>query len=194
LKPRDPPHDMQRGGSQQRLEVRACPPQVPTLTEGKAPGPLREATLDPGPQSVLDVAVYRPWPLACGLDGLVVGLRPDGEVAWSAFRRGARRAGGTRAAGGPVKPEAHHRIAGDVGSGPPVGTGRALGAACLLGLPIHDKGRQIVALAGVRWPARGAEGGAHPIDLRLGLGRHQEVGIDIAAVEHMGAGQQITGG
>jgi hypothetical protein len=27
-----------------------------------------------------------------------------------------------------------------------------------------------------------------------GLGRHQEVGIDIAAVEQMGAGQQITGG
>jgi hypothetical protein len=37
-------------------------------------------------------------------------------------------------------------------------------------------------------PAIGAEGGPNDIDLMLGLGRHQEVGIDIAAVENMGAG------
>lgn len=64
----------------------------------------------------------------------------------------------------------------------------------LLGLPIQDKGLQIVALSGMMLPAIGAEGGANHIDLILGLGRHQEVGIDIAAVEHMGAGQQITCG
>jgi hypothetical protein len=110
-KPGDHPHDSHRGGIQQRLEVRACQPQVPTLTEVKAPGTLREATRDPGPQRVVDVEVYRPLPLAGGLDGLVVGLRPDGEVAWGVFRRGARRTGGTRAAGGPGTPEAHHRIA-----------------------------------------------------------------------------------
>jgi hypothetical protein len=109
LEPRDHPHDIHRGGIQQLLEVRACQPQVPTLTEVKAPGTLREATLDPGPQSVLDFEVYRLLPLACGLDGLVVGLRPDGELAWSAFRRGARRTGGTRAAGGPVKPDANRK-------------------------------------------------------------------------------------
>jgi hypothetical protein len=55
-----------------------------------------------------------------------------------------------------------------------VGTGLALGAACLLGFPSHDKGLQIVALSGVMLPAIGAEGGAHHIDLMLGLDRARQ--------------------
>ena len=79
-------------------------------------------------------------------------------------------------------------------SRPPADTAMALGTARLLGLPIQDKGLQSVALAGVMLSALGAEGGAHHIDLMLSLGRHQEVGLDIAAVEHMGARQQLPGG
>jgi hypothetical protein len=70
----------------------------------------------------------------------------------------------------------------------------ALGTARLPGRPIDGKGPQIVALPGVMLPAIGAEGGAHHIDLMLGLGRHQEAGIGIATVEQVRAGQQITGG
>jgi hypothetical protein len=70
----------------------------------------------------------------------------------------------------------------------------ALGTARLLRVPIQDKGLYIVALSAVMLLAIGAEGGDHHIDLMLGLGRDQEVGIDIAAVEQVRAGQQITGG
>jgi hypothetical protein len=72
--------------------------------------------------------------------------------------------------------------------------GMTLGAARLLGLPIQDKGSQVIALSALMLPAIGAEGGPHHIDLMLGLGRDQEVGIHVAAVEQMGARQQITGG
>jgi hypothetical protein len=72
--------------------------------------------------------------------------------------------------------------------------GLALGAARLPGVPIHDKGLQIVALAGVMLPAIGAEGGPRHSDLMLSLGRHQEVGIHIAAVEQVGSRQQLPGG
>ena len=96
---------------QQLLKMRACQPKVPTLTEVKAASALREAAFDPCPQSVLDFEVYRLLPLACGLDGLMVRLRSDGELAWSAFRRGARRTGGTRATGRSAKPDANDRIA-----------------------------------------------------------------------------------
>jgi hypothetical protein len=68
-------------GIQPRLERRACQPQVPTLTEVNAPGALRETPLDPGPQRLLDGEISRLLPLACGLDGLMVRLRSDGELA-----------------------------------------------------------------------------------------------------------------
>ena len=70
----------------------------------------------------------------------------------------------------------------------------ALGAARLPRRPIDGKGPQIVALPGLMLPAIGAEGGPNHIDLMLGLGRHQAVGIDSAAVESRGAGQQLPGG
>jgi hypothetical protein len=70
----------------------------------------------------------------------------------------------------------------------------ALRTVRLLGIPVQDKGLQIVALAGLMLPAIGAEGGPHHSDLMLGLGRHQEVGIHIAAVEQVGSRQQVPGG
>jgi hypothetical protein len=77
--------------------VRACQPKVPTLAQVKAPDALREAGLDPGPQGILGFELGGFLSLSGGLDGLVVGLQPDGELPRGVFRRGARRAGGTRA-------------------------------------------------------------------------------------------------
>ena len=42
--------------------------------------------------------------------------------------------------------------------------------------------------------AIGPKGGAHHINVILALCGDQEIGIHIAAVEHMGAGQQLPGG
>jgi redox-sensitive bicupin YhaK (pirin superfamily) len=44
----------------------------------------------------------------------MVGLRSDRELAWSRVRRGTRTGGGTRATGGPVKPNTNHRITRDI--------------------------------------------------------------------------------
>ena len=90
-KPSDQPDHIHRGGREQLLEVRARQPDVATAAQSKAPRALREATLHPGPQGVLGFERRRLLPLAGGLDGLVVGLQPDRELPWGAFRRGARR-------------------------------------------------------------------------------------------------------
>jgi hypothetical protein len=109
--PSDHPHAMHRGGIQQLLEVCTCPPKIPTLTEVKAPDALQEATLDPCPQGILRFELGSLLPLAGGLERLVVGLGPDRELPWGAFRRGARLMGGTCATGRVVKPRANHGIA-----------------------------------------------------------------------------------
>ena len=62
------------------LEMRPCQPNVPTLPEIKAPGALREAALHPRPQGVLGFELRGLLPLACGLEGLVMGLGPDGQL------------------------------------------------------------------------------------------------------------------
>jgi hypothetical protein len=174
--------------------VRRCQPDVSTAAQINASRALREATLDPCPQGVWGFEFRRLLALPRGLDGLVVGVQPDRELAWGAFRRGTRRAGGARTTSRSVKPNANHGIARRVVSRPPVDAGMALGTARLLGVPIQDKGLSIVALAGVMWPAIGADGGPHPIDLMLGLGRHQAVGIPRAAVKQVGSRQQLLGG
>ena len=96
-------------------------PKVPTLTEIKAPAALRDATLHPCPQGILGFKLGGLLPLAGSLDGLVVGLGPDGEIPRGVFRRSARPTGRTRATGRPVKPDVNYRIAGDIVSRPPVG-------------------------------------------------------------------------
>jgi hypothetical protein len=102
---------MHGGGIEQLLEVRAREADVPTPAEIEAPDPLRKAALHSGSQRILGVELRRVLALPRGLKRLMVGLQPDGELARSALRRGARRTGGTRATGGSVTPEANHRIA-----------------------------------------------------------------------------------
>jgi hypothetical protein len=159
-----------------------------------------------------DWAIERTTPCLLGLYSVVAllahALHPDGEIpihttAWyhksqatfaDVLAAVRRHCCGTRATSGPVKPDAHHGIARHIVSRPPVDAGMPLGTARPLGVPIPDKDLQIVALSGLMLPAIGAEGGPNHIDLMLGLGRHQEVGIDIATVEQVSAGQQITCG
>jgi len=78
--PGDHPDHIHGGGSEQMLEMRPCQPNVPTLPEIKAPGALREAALHPRPQGVLGFELRGLLPLACGLEGLVMGLGPDGQL------------------------------------------------------------------------------------------------------------------
>jgi hypothetical protein len=92
--PGDHPRDIHRGGREKLLEVRARQPDVATSAQIEAPRALREATLHPGPQGMLGFECGGLLPLAGGLDGLRVDLGADRELAWSAFRRGARRTGG----------------------------------------------------------------------------------------------------
>ena len=84
--PGDHPDDIHRRGSEQLLEVRARQAEVPTLAQIKAPDALREAALHPRPQRILGFELRRLLALARGLDRLMVGLGPDGELAWGVFR------------------------------------------------------------------------------------------------------------
>ena len=157
--------------------------EISTPAEIKASDALREAALDACPQRVLGFEGHRLLPLPCGLDRIVVGLRPDRELAWSRSRRGACLTGGTRATGGPVKPDANHGIARDIVSRPPVDAGISLGTVRPLGVPIQDKGLQVIAQSGLPLPAVGPKRRTNQVDLMLGLGGDQEIRIHIAAVE-----------
>jgi hypothetical protein len=179
---------------EQRLEGRARQPDGATPAPINTPRAWREATLHPGPQGIpgLEPGGLLPW--AGGLDGLMVDVGADRALAWSAFRRGARRAGGTRATGGAVTPDADDGIARPIAARPPMDAGLALGTARLLGLPVQHQGLPITTWSGLLWPTIGPKGRADPIDVMLALCGDQEVGIHIAAVQPVSAGQEITGG
>jgi hypothetical protein len=70
-------------------------------------------------------------------------------------------------------------------SRPPMDAGLALGTARLLGLPIADKGLEVIASPFPPLPTVGSKRWTHPIALMLGLGGHEEVRIDRPAVEHV---------
>ena len=192
--PGDHPHHIHGGGIQELLEVRARQPKVPTLTEIKAPDALREATLHPCSKGVLGFKLGGLLPLTGSLDGLMVGLGPDGELLRGVFRRGARPTGGTRATGGPVKPDANDRIARNIVSRPPVDTRMPLRTVGLLRLPIQDKGLQVIALTGLMLPAIRPKGGTDHINLILALRRDETVSIHVATIEQVGSRQQLSGG
>jgi len=62
--------------------VRASQADRATLAEIKTPDPLREAALHAGPKRILGFERSGLLALAGGLDGLVVGLGPDGQLPW----------------------------------------------------------------------------------------------------------------
>jgi hypothetical protein len=75
---------------------------------------------------------------------------------------------------------------------PPVDTAMALGTVRLLALPIDDKRLQVTALPFLPLSAVGPARRTTHIDLMRRLGDHQEVGIHITAVEHVGPGEEIA--
>ena len=78
-------------------------------------------------------------PLPCGLDRLVMGLRPDGELARRIFSQGARLADRTRATGRGMETNAHHGVAGDIPAWRPSDAGLPLGTARLVRFPIDQE-------------------------------------------------------
>jgi hypothetical protein len=97
-------------------------------------------------------------------------------------------------AGRPLKPEAHDGITGDIPPRGPCDTGMPWGTAGLVCLPSHHTGLEVPALARLPLPARRAQGGSNHLELLLGLGGDQASGIYLAALEHVGPGEQIASG
>jgi hypothetical protein len=91
--------------------VRARYAQGATPAEINAPDPLREATLHPCPQRILGCELRCPLALPRSLECLMVDLWADRELAGGGLGGSALPAGGTRATGSPVKPDANDRVA-----------------------------------------------------------------------------------
>jgi hypothetical protein len=67
--------------------------------------------------------------------------------------------------GGPVKPDTNDRIARDIAAWRPFHTPMPLGTLGLLGVPMNDKGLQVIAMFDLMLPAIGPKGRPHHIDL-----------------------------
>ena len=85
--------------------------EISTPAEIKAPDPLREATLHPRPQRILGFELRCLLALPRRLERLMVDLWADRELAGGCLGGSALPAGGTRATGRPVKPDANDRVA-----------------------------------------------------------------------------------
>jgi hypothetical protein len=171
--PGDHPNDIHCRGGEELLEGRAREAKIPTLAKIKASYPLRETALNSHTQGILCGERRCLLALPRRLERLVVGLQPDGELAWGSSRRGTRLAGGARVTRGPVEPEADDRVARDIMSRPPIDARMALGTVRLLGVPIDDTGLQVIALVRPSLPAIGPKGRPDDIDLVPGLGGDQ---------------------
>jgi hypothetical protein len=193
LEPDEHPPELHRRGSEQWLEVRARPAAVAPLAHSQAPDALREAARDARPERILLFALWGLLALAGGLHRLMVRLGADGELAWRLFGCGTDVTGGTGATGGLGQTAPQHRSAGDIVAWGPLDPRMSLGTAGLVGVPIHHKGLQVIALGHLVWPTLRSKGRADHIDLGL-LRSHQDIGIDVAAVASMGTREQVSGG
>jgi hypothetical protein len=104
-----------------------------------------------------------------GLERLVVDLRSDRQLAGSRLGGRTGTAGRTGTTRGPVKPDANDGIPRHVASRLPVDTGMTLGTVRLLGLPIDDKGLEVIAFPFPPLPTIGPKRRTNHIDLMLGL-------------------------
>src|SRR5687768_2903886 len=111
-------------------------PAVPGAAQATPPDGLRMRALNPSPPGVFDCGLGGLLPLPRGVDRLVEGLRPDGELARRIFGLGARRADRTGATGRGMEPDAHHWITRDIPAWHPSDAGVSLGTAGVLRLPI----------------------------------------------------------
>ena len=143
---------------------------VTTLAQATPPDGLRLRALNSGALGVLGGELGGLLPLPCGLDRLVMGLRPDGELPRRSFGLGARRADRTGAAGRGMEPDAHHGITRNISAWHPSDAGLPLGTAGVLRLPVDDEGAHLIALAGPPLMAIRPKRGADHVDLMLGVG------------------------
>jgi hypothetical protein len=194
LQPRRDAHQVEHGGGENVLQTRFGVTDVATLSYTTPPDGLRLRALNPGPLGILGCELGSLLPLPCSLDRLVIGLRPDGELARCIFGLGARLADRTRPTGCRMKTDAHHGIARDIPAWRPSNTGLPLGTVGLLRLPVDDKGTQIIALVCPPLVAIRPEGWAHDINLVDGLSSDEQLGIDIATIEQVYTGEEMARG
>jgi hypothetical protein len=169
LQPCRDTHQVERGGGENVLQTRFGLTDVATLSYATPPDGLRLRALNPGAPGVLGGKRGRLLPSPCGLDRLVMGLRPHGELARRMFRPGARLADRTRTTGRSMGTDAHHGLAGDIPAWCPSNAGLPLGTAGLLRLPVDDEGAQIIALTRPPLVTIRPEGWAHDINPVDGL-------------------------
>jgi hypothetical protein len=141
------------------LQMGLGQPAVLGPAQATPPDGLRMRALNPSPPSVFDCELGGLLPLPRGLDRLVEGLRPDGELARRIFGLGARRADRTGATGHGMETDAHHGITRDIPAWRSSDAGVSLGTAGLLRLPIDHESTQIIALACPPLMAIGPKGG-----------------------------------
>jgi hypothetical protein len=163
-------HQVEGRGGEDVLQMCFGVADVTTLAQATPPDGLRLRALNSGALGVLGGELGGLLPLPCGLDRLVMGLRPDGELPRRIFGLGARRADWTGAAGRGMEPDAHHGIARDIPAWRPSEAGLPLGTAGVLRLPVNDEGAQIIALACPPLVVIRPKRGADHVDLMLGVG------------------------
>jgi hypothetical protein len=112
---------------------------VATLSQTTPPDGLCVRALNARPPGIVGRERGRLLPLPCGFDRLVMGLRPDGELALRMFRLGARLADRTRATGRGMETNAHHGVAGDIPAWRPSDAGLPWGTARLARLPFDQE-------------------------------------------------------
>jgi hypothetical protein len=157
--------------------------EVATVSCATPPDGLCVRALNPSPPRIFGCELGGVLPLPCGLDGPVLGLWPDGELARRMFSPGACLADRTRTTDRAIETDAHYRIAGDISAGRPSDAGLPLRTARLVRLLIDQEGTQVIPFPRLMLVAIGPKGRAHHINLMRSLGGDQELGIDIAAVK-----------
>jgi hypothetical protein len=194
LQPGRDAHHIERGGGEHVRQTRVGVTDVATLAYATPPDGLRRRALNPSPLGILRRELGSLLSLPCGLDRLVIGLRPDGELARCLVGLGARLADRTRPTGHRRATDAHHGIAGEIPAWRPSHAGLPLRTVGLLRLPVDDEGAHIIALARSPLVAIRPEGWAHDIDLMDGLSGDEPLGIDLATIEPVQTREEIARG
>jgi hypothetical protein len=93
-----------------------------------------------------------------------------------------------------MEPDAHHGITRDIPAWRPSDAGVSLGTAGVWRLPSDHEGTHIhiIALACPPLMEIGPKGRADHVGLMRGVGGDEAFGIDIAAVEQVRAGEEVT--
>jgi hypothetical protein len=119
------------------LQMRFGQPEIARPAQATAANALGVRALDPGPPGILSLKLGGLLPLPGGLDRLVLGFRPDRELAGGVFGPGAYLARRTGATGRPIEADTHDGIAGDIPSRGPFHTRLPLWTTRLLRFPLN---------------------------------------------------------